>query len=296
MRYSSRFFLYAPILALLILAAFAMIHWWIDATVLSERLDAVNGHEIIPGVTFHFSQKRIAGFPFRLDTILKNVRLSVEDVTGPVTWSSEDFAMHALTYGRDQAILEAAGKQMLSWRDAAGREHRFAFLPGTFRASAILGGGRLNRFDTEIRDLDGAEFRAANLQLHFRTNGNLADVYLKLDDAYIADGYAKALGPNLDLLTVSASLNRAQHLDGLLRGRAAPQSALDIWRENGGDVRINDLTLKSKQETARFMGDLSLDSVHDLAGTLSSISSESPLHALEFAGSHLLRTSRLPGP
>jgi len=296
MRYSSRLFLYAPTLGLLILAAFAMIHWWVDATALSKRLDAANGHEIMPGVTLHFSQKRVAGFPFRLDTILKNVRVSVNDVTGPVTWSSEDFAMHALTYGRDQAILEAAGKQALAWLDGAGREHRFAFLPGTFRASAILADGKLNRFDAEIRGLDGADFRAANAQFHFRTNGSAADVYLKLDDAYVADGYAKALGPDIDLLTASASLDRIQHLDRLFRGEDAPRSALETWRENGGDVRINDLTLKSKSRTARFVGNLSLNSSHDLTGALSSTSSEIPLHGLEFAGSRILRTSSLPGP
>src|SRR4051794_12137854 len=102
MRYSSRFFLYAPILGLLILAAFAMIHWWVDATAFAKRLDAANGHEIMPGVKLSFVAKKIAGFPFRLDTILKGVRVEVAETTGPVTWSSEDFAMHVLTYGREQ--------------------------------------------------------------------------------------------------------------------------------------------------------------------------------------------------
>ena len=151
MRYSSRFFLYAPFVGLLLLAAIAMTNWWLKATALAKQLDAINGHEIMPGVRLSFAEKRLAGFPFRLDTILKDLRVEVAEVGGPMVWTSEGFAMHTLTYGRVQAILEAGGRQTLSWHDANGGAHRFAFLPGTFRASAILQHGKLIRFDGEDR-------------------------------------------------------------------------------------------------------------------------------------------------
>ncbi|HTK79759.1 MAG TPA: DUF2125 domain-containing protein [Rhizomicrobium sp.] len=284
MRYSSRFFLYAPFAALLILAALAMIHWWIVAATLSKRLDAANGHEIMPGVVLRFSDRKIGGFPFRLDTVLKNVRLSVNDVAGPVSWSSEDFAMHALTYGRDQAILEAAGKQTLSWRDAMGKEHRFDFLPGSFRASASLHDGRLERFDSEIRDLDGDDFRSGNAQLHFRSHGGGIDVYLKFDDAHIASGYAAALGPAVESLTASASLDHSLILTKLLQGKDAPENALEEWRQNGGKITVSDLALKRNVQDARFSGALSLDSAHDLSGTLSGNSAGS---SLRFTGNRI---------
>jgi hypothetical protein len=134
-----------------------------------------------------------------VDTILKNLRIEVADVTGPVVWTMDDFAMHSLAYGPVHAILEAAGHQTLSWRDRNGGVRTFSFLPGTLRASAILQHGRLVRFDGEIVDLDGKGFRAAKAQLHFRVRGDAADLYVRFDGSHIDGGYGSALGGDLPL-------------------------------------------------------------------------------------------------
>lgn len=267
MKYSSRFFLWAPLALLLTLAALAMLHWWIDASALSKRLDAVNGHEIMPGVRVSFAQKRIAGFPFRLDTILKDLRVEVREVDGPVVWTTQDFAVHALTYGRVQAILEAAGPQTLTWHDARGAAHRFTFLPGSFRASAVLQDAKLVRFDSEIVDLDGADFRAADAQLHLRTRSNAIDTFVKLQRAHIPGGYAAALGPDLDVLTANGLLDRASALNSVLRGLDSPTHALDVWRGRGV-IAVSDLSLSRRRKGLSFHGKLTLDGHHDLSGTL----------------------------
>jgi hypothetical protein len=267
MKYSSRFFLWAPLALLLTLAALAMIHWWIDASALAKRLDAVNGHEIMPGARVSFSQKRIAGFPFRLDTILKDLRVEVREVDGPLVWTTQDFAMHALTYGRLQAIFEAAGPQTLTWHGANGVAHRFDFLPGSFRASAILQDGKLVRFDSEIVDLDGADFRAADAQVHLRTRGNAIDTFVKLQRAHIPGGYAAALGPDIDELTAKGTLDSASTLDRLLRGLEAPSDALEDWRGRGA-LHVSELSLSHRGQRATFTGRLTLDAHHDLSGIL----------------------------
>ena len=51
MRYSNRFFLYAPLALLLILAAVVVSHWWKVAGALDTRLKAMKGHDAVPGVT-----------------------------------------------------------------------------------------------------------------------------------------------------------------------------------------------------------------------------------------------------
>jgi hypothetical protein len=268
MRYSSRFFLYAPLAALLTLAAIACAHWWIAASALSKRLDAVNGHEIVPGVKIGFAAKRIAGFPFRMETRLEGLRIEVAEKDGPVTWATEQFASHALAYGRIQAIFEAAGKQTLSWRDATGKTHTFVFLPGTLRASAILENGELVRFDSQIVDLAGDDFRAAKLEFHFRTNKDRIETYLLLQSAHIPGGYAASLGPDLQALIGSASLDHRATLDGALRGEIAPAMALDQWRASGGALAMSNLTIDWKKRAASFSGKLTLDDHHDLNGTL----------------------------
>ena len=289
MHYSSRFFLYAPFVGLLLLAALAMVHWWMVATALAKHLDAVNGHEIMPGVRIRFAEKRIAGFPFRTDTILKNLRVEVAEADGPVVWTSENFAMHELTYGRVQAVFEAAGHQTLSWTDAHGALHRFAFLPGTFRASSILADGRLIRFDSQIVDLDGIDFRAADAQLHLRVTKNGVDAYIALRDAHCSSGYAAPLGPMIDNLIVNGALDRANTLEALLRGDQAPQNALEVWRQGGGVLSVKDLTLTKRNATAHFSGRLALDSNHDLIGVLAGAGPNGArFSVLNFTGSRIL--------
>jgi len=283
MKYSSRFFLWAPLVLLLTLAALAMIHWWIDASALSKWLDAVNGHDIMPGVRVSFAQKRIAGFPFRLDTILKDLRVEVREADGPVVWTTQDFAMHALTYGRVQAILEAAGPQSLAWRDGRGDAHSFEFLPGSFRASAILQNGKLVRFDSEIVDLDGADFRAADAQFHLRIRSNAIDTVVKLQRAHIAGGYAAVLGPDLDALTANGLLDHASAFDGLLRGLDSPAHALDAWRSRGA-IAVSDLSLSRGRQGLAVNGKLTLDAHHDPSGILDGNSTK----RLIFQGNRIL--------
>ncbi len=78
MRYSSRFFLYAPFALFVCLAVAVMALWWRAAGAWTRKLDALNGHEIMPGVIFILVRSQtIAGFPFRLDTMFRDFRISV---------------------------------------------------------------------------------------------------------------------------------------------------------------------------------------------------------------------------
>jgi hypothetical protein len=246
----------------------------------------------MPGVRLNFSEKRLAGFPFRLDTILKSLRVEVAEVGGPIAWTSEGFAMHALTYGRVQAILEAGGRQTLSWHDANGAAHRFTFLPGTFRASALLQHGKLIRFDAEIADLAGAEFRAGNAQLHARTTHDGLDIYLKFQNARVTGGYAGLLGPNVSSLVGSGHMDHGNALEALLRGEEAPQPALDKWRSANGSIHVSEFSVARQNEMLRLTGKLTLDDAHDLSGTLHGGNSS----AVQFSGNRLTLNLGLARP
>jgi hypothetical protein len=263
-----------------------MTNWWFKATALAARLEAINGHEIMPGVRISFAEKRLSGFPFRMDTILKNLRVEMAEVGGPVVWTSDGFAMHTLAYGQVQAILEAGGRQTVSWRDANGGAHSFAFLPGTFRASALLQQGELIRFDSEIVDLDGAEFRAANAQLHARAMGNGLDIYFKMQNARVSGGYARSLGPDITSLVASGHMTRGSALEALRRGTQAPEAALENWRQADGTIVVSELSIAKRASVSSFAGKLRLDDSHDLAGTLHAKDGST----LQFAGNRLLES------
>src|SRR6185369_6682494 len=137
MNYSSRFFLYAPFVLLLALAAFAGVTWWMAASKVADTLEAANGHDIAPGVKITFASKRVAGFPFRLDVTLEHLKIETHNTNGPLSWTMEHFAAHALTYGREQMIFEAAGKQALEWVDDDGAPRGLAFITAASHASLI---------------------------------------------------------------------------------------------------------------------------------------------------------------
>ena len=159
MRYSSRFWLYAPLTLFLALAGWAMTHWWIVATAFDKKLNDLNGHEAVPGITLSYSGKTISGFPFNIDVVFTGFKIAGAGAHGPFTWSSEHFALHRLTYGRAQDIYEAAGTQTLAWADGAGVPHHIGFLPGAMRASGAIADGRRAsaRFDLDITGASGKD-------------------------------------------------------------------------------------------------------------------------------------------
>jgi hypothetical protein len=226
MRYSSRFFLYAPVALVLLLAAGVSIHWWRAAATLEARLDALNGHEVMPGVRFAFASRQVAGFPFSLDTELHGMSLSVATADGPTRWQTEKFALHALTYGRHETIFEAAGAQRLSWVED-GQTHTLPFAVGSLRASAILDAAGLKRFDLDLAGFGSRAFIARRLQFHLRRNGDRLDVLL-----VVADLRAKDCHPRNARMAGSLSAVRA--LAPLLAGEQDWQTALAAWRAARG--------------------------------------------------------------
>jgi len=225
MRYSSRFFLYAPLVVVLILFVSAGAHWWSMASALSARLEAQNGREIVPGVLFHFARKRIWGFPFSLDSELSDVTLAMGTATGTTVWRSEKFAMHRLTYGRDETIFEAAGQQSLQWGGM-----RLDFAVGTLHASAILSRGVLTRFDLDLVGFGSKAFTARRLQLHARRSGPMADLLVE------ADGLAGKTCHLPTTIRATASITNADSLMPLLAGQRYWTEGLATWRRNGGAI------------------------------------------------------------
>src|SRR5471032_112317 len=121
MKYSSRFWLFAPLVLFFALAAWAIAHWWVLASALDRKLTALNGHEAAPGITLSYASKTISGFPFNIDVVFTDFVAEGQGAHGPFRWTSDKVALHRLTFGRIQDLYEAAGNQTLSWTDARGK-------------------------------------------------------------------------------------------------------------------------------------------------------------------------------
>jgi hypothetical protein len=231
MRYSSRFFLYAPLLLLLALAGFVMANWWRTASALEARLGSLKGHEAVPGVTLDWRGAAIGGFPFRLDVTIDGLSVTGAGPHGPFAWTAERFAVHALTYGAQKDVFEAAGRQRLSWTDAAGERHALDFLPGSLHASAVRDAAGLSRFDLDIVALNGKGLSIGRAQFHMRRDpdGRSIDLMAEADSV-------RGTGPLGAVRSVRTyqTLSQGAAFAALLRGAQAPAAAHAAWEKAGG--------------------------------------------------------------
>jgi hypothetical protein len=268
MKYSSRFFLYAPVAAFALILAAIIGHWFWASHLLSQRLDALNGQQVMPGVTLRFAQKEMAGFPFRLDAVFKDLDITIETRKGLARWKSEQFAFHSLTYGSVQQVFEAAGKQSISWTGEKDDARHFEFVPGSLRGSAVEGDDGVQRFDLDLIDLGSSSLAAGHVQFHIRKDGDGLQFVATLEAAQLSEKQTSAFGDVIRTLRLEGSLSHGASFDGLRAGRTDWRSALEDWRTHGGTLQLSKGDLSWTRSTMQATGALSLDDQRRLKGSL----------------------------
>ncbi|HWA31771.1 MAG TPA: DUF2125 domain-containing protein [Rhizomicrobium sp.] len=270
MNYSHRFFLYGPVGLFAILMLAVMTYGWVRSNAVSHRLDAINGHEIAPGIKISFDKKTMSGFPFRVDTELDGLRVEIATSHGPTVWTAEHFASHELTYGRTQFVLEAAGRQHIEWHDDRGGLHHYDFLPGSLHASVIAEHGTLARFDLELLDADSPDIAAAQVQLHLRKDPKFdgTDVFVSADGVHIAPDLKPAFGPDVKTLRIDAMVSPGSSFDRLLSGHADWRVAVEDWRARHGGLMVKAIRMDWGKLNISGKGALAVDDAHRPMGTL----------------------------
>jgi hypothetical protein len=273
MNFSSRFWLFAPLAMFFAIAGWAMVHWWVVADAFDKKLTALNGHEALPGISVSYAGKTISGFPFNIDVVFTGFTVEGQGAHGPFRWTTENFALHRLTYGRTQDIYEAAGNQTLIWTDGRGKNHQLTFLPGSLRASAIIDGRGLLRFDLDMvaaagSDSDGARFTTARSQLHLRRDpkGDALDLMVSGDDVKAGGSIAGLFGDHIKSLKLYATLTQGQAFAPLLAGQGSWAAASADWRGKGGQVAIGPVAIASSG--LNLTANTFSDSGNDLRGVL----------------------------
>ena len=257
MNYSSRFWLYAPLALFLGLALWAMSHWWLVAKDLDRKLIALNGRQAIPGVRVSWTKQTISGFPFRLDVVFESLSIRAEAPRGPLTWHSDQFALHSLTYGRAQDVFEAAGQQSLAWSDADGVQHQLTFLPATLHASVIEDARGMSRFDLDMLDAggkatDGTNFTIGRAQFHLRRNPK-NDVLDLMLSAVEAKG-STPFGDHIRTLEIYSQVTQGKAFARLLAGKTGWMDALMAWRHDGGKIVTSKADVQSGTLTTQTAG------------------------------------------
>ena len=270
MNYSHRFFLYAPVAAIVALAAAVSIYWFVVAHDFSKRLEALNGHNIAPGISFHYDSKSIGGFPFRVDAVLQNMRITINAPHGPAVWQTEHFALHMLDYGRLQLVLEAAGKQALIWHDAKGETRSIAFTPALLRASAIAHGDRISRFDIELFGADTKALSVAHTELHIRRapHADALDIVFMADDVHLSPSLQAGLGGRIAKLRLGGRITPAREWSAFLSGKSDWRSAAGHWRTDSGAFDVARLEIDWGKTKTTGSGLLTLDATRRPKGLI----------------------------
>lgn len=270
MSFSHRFFLYGPFALFLALAAGVMVFWWVEASALAARLDAMNGHAVAPGVTLRFSAKRIGGFPFRLDASFENFTLEAQGARGPIVWRAEKFAFHRLTYAGDVTVMEAGGRQEIGWTSASGARRSFVFTPGALRASAVGDRDGVTRFDLDAIGVAAAKLAAGRAQFHIRRDPSFdaLDLVVDIDRLRFAGDSADGFPDGLSRLRLEGRLGPSGPFADLLAGKLAWTAALDRWLGAQGVFKIDEAAVFWARCQATSAGALTLDTAHRPAGSL----------------------------
>ena len=280
MSYSHRIWVYGPVGLLVLVVVLYSVFWRVQADMLAARLDSANGGEILPGVVFAFAGKSVGGFPFRLDAVLEGVTFTDRRPDGETSWRTERMAVHKLTYRNNLYVLEVAGLQSFELPGEPGQPSRVTYItPAIARASAILDGERLTRFDLDIRDLEAKDARAApeanrtfqagRLQFHMLGRSDDAiDIAFKVENATIGAGYKPKLAGTLPLADLRGRVSQAASFEVLERGRGSLTDALEHWRQNGGMLAVERLTLDWASIKTELKGSLGVDGTHRLDGEL----------------------------
>ena len=247
MNYSSRIFLYGPLVLVLTIAAAISFHWWRSTSAFEDRLAAIKGRQAIPGVTLDWSSVAITGYPFRVDAVFEGFSARGEGPRGPFRWDSERLALHSLAYGADRKVFEAAGVQRLSWTDAAERPQNFSFTPGSLRASALRDENGLVRFDADVVQLVAPNLSIGRAQFHMRRGegGKTIDMMASAEDARGDMGFAFPKG--FKAMTLYQTLHAAEAYGALLKGEGSPKAAHEAWHEKGGAANVTATEFNGQQ-------------------------------------------------
>ena len=280
MSYSNRIWVYGPVGLLVLAVILYSVFWRVQADMLAARLDSANGGEIVPGIVFTFAEKRIGGFPFRLDAVLEGVSFVDRRPDGETAWRTERMAIHTLAYRSNLFVLEVAGLQSIALPGEGGQQPRVTYItPGLARASAIIEGGKLARFDLDMREVDAKDaraepdqqrtFSASRAQFHLLARADdTVDLALKVENAKIGQGYRPKLGGDLVLADLRGKIAQGGSFAVLERGDGSLTDALEQWRRNGGKVAVERLALDWAGIKTELKGELGVDEAHRLNGEL----------------------------
>ncbi|GGH32966.1 hypothetical protein GCM10007036_45230 [Alsobacter metallidurans] len=270
----SRLRIFAPSLLLLLCGGAVGAFWTFASWCTAQEIDAWLGREAALGREWSCPDRKIGGFPFRIEVSCAKPTFSGVAEGRAVRGQLAGAVAVAQVYAPSHVIVEAEGP--LEVRDETGANLSAAW--ELLRASlAGKPGAALERISVEGKGLTvvaanaagSLETGARSLELHLRRTperppeDGAFDVAATLNGARIAPLDAMLGGSDATDATVLATVTRAEPLGG-----HGLKSELDRWREAGGRVQLTSLTLLKGTKRVDAAGSLGLDELHRAQGRI----------------------------
>lgn len=262
----SRFWLFAPFVALALAAAAWSAAWLMIRDRAEAEIDGWMAAEAVAGRQWSCPGRSVGGFPFRVEVTCPSLDVRRGDWTAAIG----RFRTVAQIYQPNHIIAELAGP----FRATDGRivlEASWRDLRASFRGA----GGRFERASVtaqapvvKISGLPVGDFdlTSERFETHVRPHPQRAN-----DDAVEVSAQASnAVVPMLDALiggrepaTIDLAFTATQARDGALRSVAGD---LERWRRAGGKLEVARLSLVKAARRLEAVGEASLDDLHRPAG------------------------------
>jgi hypothetical protein len=273
-RKHSRWGLYLPFVALLLVVGGWSAYWLVARGVVSGGLDRWLADEQARGVSITCADRAISGYPFRLE--IRCASVSFQRPAGHGRTLSATLGP-LLVIGQphtpSHVIIQADGPLRIDSGDGARTELRWEALEASRRAP----GGELERLSVEMRKpvltvtttAGVTNLAAAKLEAHIRRNptrpprDRAADVFLQL--AQLASGDLDAFLGDANPSDIDLQLTIAQF--PILAGGLTP-NALEAWRQASGKVDLTRLAMKKGVKRIEATGWFGIDEQKRVTGRL----------------------------
>jgi hypothetical protein len=271
-RRHSRFWLYGPVMLLVVLAAAWSAFWFYAHGRAAGEIDAALAREAGRGRSWSCADRSIGGYPFRIELRCKALALTstrwgeaVRIETGPAVAVGQIYSPGLVIFevsGPAKATLPEGRTLDLTWKslDASlvwRNPERFALVAGELRAVLTVPG------------LAPESWGASTLEAHLRRNPARPASERAVDIAVSAKGTVlppiDALLGNTDIgeIDLQATLSQAESF----RGGFNPD-ALESWRAAEGSLELTRLAATKGRARVDGSGQLLLDPQHRVAGEL----------------------------
>jgi hypothetical protein len=264
----SRFWLYAPFVLLLLLAIAWSVAWFVIRNRTAEALDGWIAAEARAGREWTCADRRIAGYPFRIEVICNALDLK----RGAVSASFGRTEAVAQVYQPRRIITEVAGPLRVtdgtvtvqgSWDLLQASLNTSA--RGIQRVSLAANAPKMTVTGFPAGEIAGSGKR---LELHVRPNPSraaeqAADVAASVTEARIP--LLDALIGGAEATNLNADVTVTQ-VDGFKGGTLAEE--MELWRKAGGKLDILMLAATKGTRQIETKGELRLDEQHRPAGQL----------------------------